>query len=304
MWSPSWRVALVGAAAITASLAAPARAEVQVTMRDGKVSIIAKDATLPQILAEWGRVGQTKIVNGDKAPGGPLTLQLTNVSEEQALDVLLRALSGYVAAPRAMPNTGLSRYDRIAARFSKEATEARSFLKSGIATGNAKFNRMIEEIEHVAVQSRDPVLLMGPTGAGKSQLARRIYELKKARHQITGAFVEVNCATLRGDAAMSALFGHVKGAFTGALKDRAGLLRAADGGLLFLDEVGELGLDEARHRVGRATGREGHDDLDLAFGPIGALRAGDGGGGKNGSAGQHGAATRNRHRTLPAESFR
>lgn len=138
----------------------------------------------------------------------------------------------------------LSRYDRIAARFRKESTEARTFLKSGIETRNGRFNRLIERIEHVAVHSRDPVLLTGPTGAGKSQLARRVYELKKARHQIGGAFVEVNCATLRGDAAMSALFGHVKGAFTGALKDRAGLLRAADGGLLFLDEVGELGLDE------------------------------------------------------------
>ena len=138
----------------------------------------------------------------------------------------------------------LGRYDRIAARFQKESTEARSLLKSGIDTRNAQFNRLIEQIEHVAVHSKEPVLLMGPTGAGKSQLARKIYELKKARHQIGGAFVEVNCATLRGDAAMSALFGHVKGAFTGALKDRPGLLRSADGGLLFLDEVGELGLDE------------------------------------------------------------
>jgi len=138
----------------------------------------------------------------------------------------------------------LSRYDRIAARFRKEANEARSFLKSGIETRNVRFNRLIEQIEHVAMQSRDPMLLMGPTGAGKSQLARKIYELKKSRHQLAGAFVEVNCATLRGDAAMSALFGHVKGAFTGALKDRPGLLRSADGGLLFLDEVGELGLDE------------------------------------------------------------
>jgi transcriptional regulatory protein RtcR len=85
---------------------------------------------------------------------------------------------------------------------------------------------------------------MGPTGAGKSQLARRIYELKHLRHQVQGAFVEVNCATLKGDSAMSALFGHKKGAFTGAVADRAGLLRTADGGMLFLDEIGELGLDE------------------------------------------------------------
>jgi transcriptional regulatory protein RtcR len=85
---------------------------------------------------------------------------------------------------------------------------------------------------------------MGPTGAGKSLLARRIYELKKARRSIEGIFVDVNCATIRGDAAMSALFGHVKGAFTGAQKDRAGLLRAADKGVLFLDEIGELGIDE------------------------------------------------------------
>jgi transcriptional regulatory protein RtcR len=88
------------------------------------------------------------------------------------------------------------------------------------------------------------LLLMGPTGAGKSRLAMRIYELKRARHQMTGEFVEVNCATIRGDAAMSALFGHVKGAFTGALRDRPGLLRSANGGVLFLDEIGELGLDE------------------------------------------------------------
>jgi transcriptional regulatory protein RtcR len=138
----------------------------------------------------------------------------------------------------------LSRYDRIAARFAEEQREARTFLKSGIATRNAAFNRMIEEIEQVAVASREPILLMGPTGAGKSSLARRVFELKKQRHQLAGDFVEVNCATLRGDTAASTLFGHVRGAFTGAQRDRPGLLRSADGGLLFLDEIGELGADE------------------------------------------------------------
>ncbi|MBQ5942982.1 MULTISPECIES: RNA repair transcriptional activator RtcR [unclassified Massilia] len=144
----------------------------------------------------------------------------------------------------ALIDLDLSRYDQIAQRFSREQVEGVAFLKSGIATRNARFNAMIDEIERVAIKSRAPMLLMGPTGAGKSFLARRVYELKKARHQIDGKFIELNCATLRGDGAASTLFGHTKGAFTGAASDRPGLLRSAHRGLLFLDEIGELGLDE------------------------------------------------------------
>jgi len=138
----------------------------------------------------------------------------------------------------------LSRYDSIATRFAEASAESTSFLKSGIDTKNPAFNHLIDEIEQVAVRSKAPVLLIGPTGAGKSQLARRIYELKRLKHQVAGPFVEVNCATLKGDGAMSALFGHKRGAFTGAAADRPGLLRTADTGMLFLDEIGELGLDE------------------------------------------------------------
>ncbi len=138
----------------------------------------------------------------------------------------------------------LSRYDKIAQRFVREHADTVSLLKSGIATRNPRFNAMIERIERVAGRSKAPMLLVGPTGAGKSFLARRIYELKRQRQRLSGRFVEVNCATLRGDSAMSALFGHVRGAFTGAQSDRPGLLRTADSGLLFLDEIGELGLDE------------------------------------------------------------
>jgi transcriptional regulatory protein RtcR len=138
----------------------------------------------------------------------------------------------------------LSKYDRLASRFLKEQREGLSFLKSGIDTRNARFNQLIERIEQVAVSSRAPLLLTGPTGAGKSQLAKRIFELKKGRQKVEGELVEVNCATIRGDGAMSSLFGHVRGAFTGAIKDRPGLLKKANGGVLFLDEIAELGADE------------------------------------------------------------
>jgi transcriptional regulatory protein RtcR len=148
------------------------------------------------------------------------------------------------AGSYALIDLDLSKYDQIAMRSAAEEANAISFLKSGIATRNARFNALIEEVERVAVRSKAPMLLTGPTGAGKSFLARRVFELKRARQQLTGAFIEVNCATLKGDGAGSTLFGHVRGAFTGAASDRAGLLKSAHKGLLFLDEIGELGLDE------------------------------------------------------------
>ena len=150
-----------------------------------------------------------------------------------------KPLPGY-----AVIDLDLSKFDKLNTRFEREQAEVTEFLKSGIATRNAGFNRLIERIEQVALRSQAPLLLTGPTGAGKSHLARRIYELRKQRGGLGGGFVEVNCATLTGDTAASALFGHVRGSFTGALKDRPGLLREADGGMLFLDEIGELGSDE------------------------------------------------------------
>jgi hypothetical protein len=93
--------------------ASAASADVRLTMQDGRVSIVAKDATVRQILAEWARVGHTTIVNLDRIPGGPVTLELTDVTEAKALEVLLRSLSGYIAAPRATAVASLSHYDRI-----------------------------------------------------------------------------------------------------------------------------------------------------------------------------------------------
>ncbi|MEW6709861.1 MAG: RNA repair transcriptional activator RtcR, partial [Candidatus Riflebacteria bacterium] len=138
----------------------------------------------------------------------------------------------------------LSKYDSIARRFAMQTRDDISFLKSGINTRNSDFNHLIAEVEKVTLRSDAPILLTGPTGAGKSRLARQIFSLRRQHNMVVGEFIEVNCATLRGDMAMSVLFGHKKGAFTGATENRPGLLKAAENGILFLDEIGELGLDE------------------------------------------------------------
>lgn len=144
----------------------------------------------------------------------------------------------------------LSKYDRIAQRFNEQQEEANAFLKSGIVTENKQFNTVIHQLERVAFLTKAPVMLQGPAGAGKSHLARRLYELKKQRHQLTGHFIQVNCAALKGHDAAASLFGHVKGAFAGAAQARAGLLKAADKGVLFLDEIAALGADEQAMLIG------------------------------------------------------
>jgi hypothetical protein len=107
------RKSLSGAIVMSLLTASVSSADVQLQLHDGRVSIVAKDATVRQILTEWARVGQTKVVNVERIPGGPLTLELNNIPEAQALDVLLRTVSGYMAAPRATAVANLSVYDRI-----------------------------------------------------------------------------------------------------------------------------------------------------------------------------------------------
>lgn len=138
----------------------------------------------------------------------------------------------------------LSRYDALKQRFEDEQQDNWQQLKANISTHNPNFNQLISEVELVATRSSAPILIMGATGVGKSHLAKQIFQLKKDKFHLSGRFIDVNCATLRGDSAMSTLFGHIKGAFTGAAASRSGLLKSADQGILFLDEIGELGLDE------------------------------------------------------------
>jgi hypothetical protein len=96
-----------------ALMATPAAAEVALAINGGRVSLSAKNATVSQILAEWAKVGQTKIVNGERVAGGPVTLELTNVTEVEAIEILLRSAGGYLLAQRPTPMANASSYDRI-----------------------------------------------------------------------------------------------------------------------------------------------------------------------------------------------
>jgi hypothetical protein len=103
---PAVLAAMVSAGPVSAQ-------DLRLEMRGGLVTIVAQDVSLRQILAEWSRVGQTRIDNADKLVDARITLHLEGVPEKQALDTVLRLASGYIAAPRSLAQAGASMYDRI-----------------------------------------------------------------------------------------------------------------------------------------------------------------------------------------------
>ncbi len=105
----------------------------------------------------------------------------------------------------------------------------------GIIGAHPLVRRVVEKVETVA-PSEASILILGESGTGKELVAHAVHRLS-ARQD--GPFVKVNCAALADTLLESELFGHVRGAFTGAVKDRPGRFEAADGGTLFLDEIGE-----------------------------------------------------------------
>jgi len=115
----------------------------------------------------------------------------------------------------------------------------RTSMFEEIVGASKPMSRVLKQVEKVA-PSDSTVLILGETGTGKELIARALHRRSK---RASRAFVQVNCAAIPQSLIASELFGHERGAFTGALQRRVGRFEAADGGTLFLDEVGELPMD-------------------------------------------------------------
>ncbi len=166
-------------------------------------------------------------------------------SVESAVEAMQRGAHDYLVKPftrevlrlavkRALSYGGLQRENK---ELRKKLARGDSFE---LITAAPVMQELIATLDRVAT-SDVPVLLTGESGVGKELLARRVHD-RSARSE--RPFVALNCAAIPQGLIESELFGHHKGAFTGALKDRTGKFEQADGGTLFLDEIGELPLDQ------------------------------------------------------------
>ena len=151
----------------------------------------------------------------------------------------LRMFAGQAAVSIANARA-FAEIDRLRARLELENSYLREEinvrLTSAIVGHSPAFQRVLQQVDLVAPTSAS-VLVQGESGTGKEVMARRIHERSHRRDR---PLIAVNCASIPRELFESEFFGHVKGAFTGAVRDRAGRFQAADGGTLFLDEIGEI----------------------------------------------------------------
>lgn len=179
------------------------------------------------------------------SPGLSVVVCTAHASIETAVEAMRRGALDYLEKPFTPESLRqvLARVEQVNRLRQRVANLSETVARSGPATefvSEEPAMRTVLDVVERAAGTRATMLLLGENGTGKSQLARHIHELSPLRE---GPFVTVNCPSLSRELLESELFGHAKGAFTGAVKDYAGKVDAARGGTLFLDEIGELPAD-------------------------------------------------------------
>lgn len=185
-----------------------------------------------------------KHMRADFPNAPPAVLMTAFGSVDVAVDAMRSGAVDYVSKPFTSEELlHVVKRNLKARRLEREVVELRArvdptLLSKGttLLAESPAMKRLLETVEQIA-PSKAPVLIEGETGTGKERVAQLIHE-KSTRAD--GPFIAVNCGALHPELLLSELFGHRKGAFTGAIEDRVGRFEAADGGTLLLDEIGEL----------------------------------------------------------------
>ena len=205
-------------------------------MTRGPVDLIVLDVWLP---------GMDGLVTLQRLRERQVDAQVVLISGHGNIESAVRAIKlgafDFVEKPLSLEKTVL--VIRNALRQRKLEAENRALRarvdKTQTMVGESYAIRQLREQVAMAAPTNGRVLIYGENGTGKELVARTVHQLSKRR---TGPFIEVNCAAIPEELIESELFGHVRGAFTGAVSDRRGKFEAADGGTLFLDEIGDMSV--------------------------------------------------------------
>ncbi len=202
----------------------------------GAVDLILLDVWLPGMdgLATLARLRERQI-----------DAQVVLISGHGNIESAVRAIKlgafDFVEKPLSLDKTVLVIRNALHQRRLEQENQAlrAKVDRTQTMVGESYAMRQLREQVAMAAPTNGRVLIYGENGTGKELVARTIHNLSRRRNHV---FVEVNCAAIPEELIESELFGHVKGAFTGAVADRRGKFEAADGGTLFLDEIGDMSL--------------------------------------------------------------
>lgn len=184
-------------------------------------------------------------------PALPVIILTAHATVPDAVEAVHRGVFGYLTKPydsktllaqveRALAVTGRGQESTAsgAEGATSKAPKSDGEWRAGLITRSQRMESLLSQAR-LAAESEAAIFIQGESGTGKELLAQAIHRASRRRD---GAFIAVNCGAIPENLLESELFGHVKGAFTGATRDHEGLFVAADGGTLFLDEVGDMPL--------------------------------------------------------------